>query len=95
MGTKQNSNPKAAKQKMQQPPAWELAEARVANGPLFRLEVCSRIYCDDDYPMAKDDWAYVTSTADIYLNPKRTASVGEWEYVISHCLLHLKGAAVV
>lgn len=39
--------------------------------------------------MAKDDWAYVTSTADIYLNPKRTASVGEWEYVISHCLLHL------
>jgi len=89
MGKKHSSNPKTVKQKTQLPPAWKLAEARVANGPLFRLEVCSRVYCDDDYPMAKEDWAYVTSTADIYLNPKRTASVGEWEYVISHCLLHL------
>ena len=71
------------------PPTWKLAEARAENGPLFKLMQCARIYCDDDYPMAKEDWAYVTSDADIYLNPKKTASVGEWEYVISHCLLHL------
>ena len=79
MGKKQNSNPKVAKQKTQQPPAWELAEARVANGPLFRLEVCSRIYCDDDYPMAKDDWAYVTSTADIYLMQIALYGLAYWQ----------------
>ena len=45
--------------------------------------------CALGYPMSREDWAYVTSTAGIYLNPRRTASVGEWEYVISHCLLHL------
>lgn len=62
---------------------------RVANGPLFKLMRYADIYCDDSYPMAREDWAYVTNDADIYLNPKKTASVGEWEYIISHCLLHL------
>ena len=66
-----------------------MAEAKIANGPLFRLLQHAYIHCNDDYPMAKDDWAYVTSTAGVYLNPRRTASVGEWEYIISHCLLHL------
>ena len=88
MGRK--NNPKGANQRPQLPPTWKLAEARAENGPLFKLMQCARIYCDDDYPMAKEDWAYVTSDADIYLNQKKTASVGEWEYVISHCLLHLR-----
>ena len=79
---------KGGRQKLA-PPAWKQAEAKIANGPLFMLLYHTCIHCDDDYPMSREDWAYVTSTAGIYLNPRRTASVGEWEYVISHCLLHL------
>lgn len=52
--------------------------------------VCSTsVYCSDRYPMAKTDWAYATNAGDIYLNPRRKASAGEWEYIISHCMLHL------
>ena len=87
MGRK--NQPKSVNQRPQLPPAWKLAEPRAENGPLFKLMRYVYIYCDDDYPMAKEDWAYVTSTGGIYLNPKKHASVGEWEYVISHCLLHL------
>ena len=89
MGTRTKYKKKKKKQKNQQPPTWKMAEAKIANGPLFRLLQHAYIHCNDDYPMAKDDWAYVTSTAGVYLNPRRTASVGEWEYIISHCLLHL------
>lgn len=39
--------------------------------------------------MAKGDWAFVTSDGWVYLNTSRDATVSEWEYIISHCLLHL------
>src|SRR5699024_10245695 len=29
------------------------------------------------------------SQGEIYLNPRREASVSEWEYVLAHCMLHL------
>lgn len=70
-------------------PAWRKAVEKIEDGPLFRLAYCTRVYCSERYPMAKADWAYVTNDGDIYLNPHRKASVGEWEYIISHCLLHL------
>ena len=85
MGKNDKTNRKMSKL----PPAWKQAEAKILTGALFKLCRFAYIRCDDDYPMAKEDWAYVTSKATIFLNPKRTASVGEWEYVISHCLLHL------
>lgn len=44
---------------------------------------------EDDYPMAKEDWAWVTSQGHIYANSHRRASAGEWAYVLAHCLLHL------
>ena len=47
------------------------------------------IYCDNSYPMARDDWAYVTSMGYIYLNPRKQATADEWTFVIAHCLLHL------
>ena len=43
----------------------------------------------DNYPMAKEDWAWVTSQGHIYANSHRRASAGEWAYVLAHCLLHL------
>ncbi len=67
----------------------EAAKADAEDGLLFRLAYCTRVYCSERYPMAKADWSYVTNDGDIYLNPHRKASVGEWEYIISHCLLHL------
>lgn len=70
-------------------PAWRKAVEKIEDGPLFRLAYCTRVYCSERYPMAKADWAYSTNDGDIYLNPHRKASVGEWEYIISHCLLHL------
>lgn len=47
------------------------------------------IICDQSYPMAKDDWAYVSGNGIIRLNPARDADSGEWAYIIAHCLLHL------
>ena len=44
---------------------------------------------EDTYPMAKEDWAWVTSEGHIYANSHRRASAGEWAYVLAHCLLHL------
>lgn len=58
-------------------------------GPFFYMEHCARVYCDTSYPIAKSDWAYVCTDGSIYLNPHRDAPIPEWEYVISHCLLHL------
>ena len=48
-----------------------------------------RIHIDNDYPMAKDDWGYVTSKGHIYLNPRKEGTVGEWTWVLAHCMLHL------
>ncbi|MCI8537165.1 MAG: peptidase [Oscillospiraceae bacterium] len=43
----------------------------------------------NDYPMAREDWAYVTGDGSIYVNPRRDASPAEWVYILSHCCLHL------
>ena len=79
----------ASKEKADKRPAWSIAVTKVNNGILHRLAYYSGIYCEKTYPMAKTDWAYVTNNGCVYLNPYRDATVGEWEYVISHCLLHL------
>ena len=75
--------------KPNQKPTWELAKERIEDGPLSGVLDCACVTDDEHYPMAKDDWAYVTSDGWVYLNTSRSATVGEWEYVISHCLLHL------
>lgn len=40
-------------------------------------------------PMRRDDWAYITSSGWLYVNPQRQATAAEWLYVLSHCCLHL------
>lgn len=47
------------------------------------------LHFDDSYPMAKEDWAWVTSDGHIYANSRRRAAPAEWAYVLAHCLLHL------
>ena len=70
-------------------PAYKTAEALLRKSALSELAMSVRILCHNSYPMAKDDWAYVDSQGCICLNPRRDASVREWEYVIAHCMLHL------
>lgn len=55
-------------------------------GPLLER---SYPHFEDNYPMAKEDWAWVTSEGHIYANSHRRAAPGEWAYVLAHCLLHL------
>lgn len=40
-------------------------------------------------PMRKEDWAYITSSGWLYVNPQRQAAAAEWVYILSHCCLHL------
>ena len=40
-------------------------------------------------PMRREDWAYITSSGWLYVNPQRQATAAEWVYVLSHCCLHL------
>lgn len=40
-------------------------------------------------PMRKEDWAYVTSSGWLYVNPQQQATAAEWVYILSHCCLHL------
>jgi len=40
-------------------------------------------------PMRRDDWAYITSSGWLYVNPQRQATAAEWVYILSHCCLHL------
>ena len=47
------------------------------------------VHFDDSYPMAREDWAWVTSNGVIYANTHRRAQPQEWAYVLAHCLLHL------
>lgn len=84
MNRKQKSPPK----KKATQPSFK-AEMRLRRGPLSELACVVRVHQDESYPMARNDWAYVTSRGDIYLNPNREASVGEWEYILAHCMLHL------
>lgn len=55
-------------------------------GPLMEH---ASVRFNDSYPMAREDWAYVTSSGGLYANSHRRASAQEWAYVLSHCLLHL------
>ncbi|MCM1187943.1 MAG: VWA-like domain-containing protein [bacterium] len=59
------------------------------NAILSPLLERAHLHFDDGYPMAKEDWAWVTSEGDIYANSHRRAAPGEWAYVLAHCLLHL------
>lgn len=68
----------------------DAALARLGSSPLAGLaEDIPRLHMDNSYPMAKEDWAYVTSRGHIYLNPRKMGTVGEWVYVLAHCMLHL------
>lgn len=40
-------------------------------------------------PMRREDWAYITSSGWLYVNPQRQATAAEWVYILSHCCLHL------
>ena len=80
---------RSANPKKEAPPAWKLAYQKIDSGPLYRLAYEVVVYCSNGYPIAKNDWAYVSNDGHIYLNPHREATVSEWEYIISHCLLHL------
>lgn len=48
-----------------------------------------QIHTDHNRPMAKRDWAFVTSGGDLYINFRITGSPGEWAYILAHCCLHL------
>ncbi len=55
-------------------------------GPLMKQATA---HFDDSYPMAKEDWAWITANGDLYANSHRRAAPQEWAYVAAHCLLHL------
>ena len=55
-------------------------------GPLMKQ---ATPHFDNSYPMAKEDWAWITANGDLYANSHRRATPQEWAYVIAHCLLHL------
>ena len=38
--------------------------------------------------MRSVDWAYASANGWITINSNKTATVKEWEYILSHCLLH-------
>ena len=70
--------------------AFQQGCALVKNHPVLGpLMGKASTHFDDSYPMAKEDWAWVTSKGEIYANSHRRAAAGEWTYVLAHCLLHL------
>lgn len=73
--------------KKEETPPWKLACERIEKGALGYLLGYVGVTAKE--PLAPDSWAYVASSGDIHLNPRQEASVGEWVYVICHCLLHL------
>ncbi len=77
---------KVQKKNERETPAWAKGRELVRKGP---LGCYADVFCDSRYPIGKNDWAYVTSRGSIYLNPRKDATPKEWEYIISHCLLHL------
>lgn len=62
---------------------------QIRKGPLRQFLPNVSVRHGKAYPLRKNDWAYTTSDGTVVLNTERQASAGEWEYVISHCLLHL------
>ena len=81
----------AGKQNKKQPerPADATAGEKIRSGML--RDLAWKVYPQLGKPgqMARDDWACVTNQGDIILNGARSGTVGEWEYVLTHCLLHL------
>ena len=70
--------------------AVDAALAKLGSSPLAGLAIeIPQLHMDNSYLMAKEDWAYVTSRGHIYLNPRKAGTVGEWVYVLAHCMLHL------
>ena len=55
-------------------------------GPLMKE---ASPHFDDSYPMAREDWLWVTSYGDLYANSHRRADPQEWAYAVAHGLLHL------
>ena len=55
-------------------------------GPLMKE---AEVHFDDSYPMAREDWLWVTSYGDLYANSHRRADPQEWAYAVAHGLLHL------
>ena len=74
---------------MEARPAWEAAWENLRGGMLRELVWLAALRTGKPGQMARDDWAFVTSQGEITFNPVRPGSVGEWEYVLAHCLLHL------
>ena len=66
------------------------AYAKLETTPLaWLLNMIPHIHLDEKHSMSRDDWGYVTSLGHIYLNPYKNGTVGEWTYVLAHCMLHL------
>lgn len=72
-----------------EPDPVKFAQLDLLSGALGGLMDSVQVHRDNSYPMAKADWAYVTSDGNIYLNPRREAGMKEWVYILAHCLLHL------
>lgn len=84
---------KAKKEKLYRYRAEETiiaADGRLMKSPLAGLtNEIPRIHMDNSYPMAKEDWGYVTSRGHLYMNPHKEGTIGEFEFVLAHCMLHL------
>ena len=87
--SRRKNSPAKKEGKVKALPPNETALRRLRQGPLGGLAASVRVYQDGRVPMAREDWAYVTSQGDIYLNSSRDATASEWEYVLAHCMLHL------
>ena len=70
-------------------PAYEAAWERIRDGMLGHLAWSVHLRPGKQGQVAKGDWAWVTNQGEIVLNPAHSGTVGEWEYVLTHCLLHL------
>ncbi|MFT9816049.1 DUF2201 family putative metallopeptidase [Lysinibacillus sp. NPDC056185] len=62
-------------------------KAIVSEHPLFEA-LFEAVYVQYK-EMPLKDWAYVTSSGNIYINNEKNGQPNEWAYVIAHCLLHL------
>ena len=70
-------------------PAYEAAWERFRNGMLGRLAWSIHLCPGKQGQVVKDDWAWVTNQGEVVINTTHAGTVGEWEYALAHCLLHL------
>lgn len=80
---------KRKKAEEKQAPAWVRGCSLLNCTPIGDLMGWQTVYCDNRYPIGRDDWAYVDSLGHVYLNPAKKANEKEWAYVVAHCLMHL------